>query len=69
MVLQPYNGVYEQKRGFVKPVFKAKWADVARHVNKLGPCLQPRGGGPPQGGYTVFTRKSNSSRLILTLTS
>lgn len=61
MVLQPYYGKHVYA-GFVKPVFKAKWADVGRHVEKLVPCLQPRGGGLPQGGYTPFARESSLPR-------
>lgn len=66
MVLQPYDRSFGPGRDFVKPEFKAKWADVGRHAEKLLPCLEPRGGGPPQGGYTPFARKSSSFRIFCT---
>ena len=53
MVLQPYDSFH---KGTVKPVFKAKWANVGTQVEKLWDCLDPKAGSP-QGGYQIFTRK------------
>lgn len=58
MVIQPYTSMHLQQS--VKPVFKAKWADVAKNVGSLYPACSRK---------KVVHLKAVTRRLLVSLGS